>query len=256
MIEYIKFGKAPYKFVLIHGFPSNYTVWDKLLPVLAAVSGGIAINMPGIGNSPAAAHLTLDVIADSIREVIEHEKMEQVHLVGHSMGGYTALNLLKKYKNVAGLTLVHSGANADSEDRRKNRIKSIALMEKGEREVGVFITAMFRNFFSRRFTQEHPEIINKYIRIGTAIPSEVVIGLFKSILDRCDSYGLLRETDVPVQYILGTEDTATPLKEILPQVAMPATCMVRIYEGCGHGAFEEMPQQLAEDIVNFHNYIQ
>ncbi len=255
MIEYLKFGKAPYKIVLIHGFPSNYTVWDNIIPALAEVSGGIAVNMPGIGNSPAVAELSLDCIADSILEVIAYEGMERVHLVGHSMGGYTALSLMKKFNNVAGLTLVHSGANADSEERRKNRIKSIALMEKGEREVKVFITAMFKNFFSRRFTLAHPEIINKYIQIGTDIPASVVIGLFRSILDRSDSFDLIRSAGIPVQYILGTEDTATPLKEILPQAALPAACLVNIYTGCGHGAFEEMPQQLAADIVKFHNYI-
>ena len=255
MLEYIKFGEAPYKLLLIHGFPSNYTVWDNIIPELSKTTSGIAVNMPGVGSSPTVPKLSLDIIADKIIEVIDAEQMEAIHLVGHSMGGYTALNLVQKCNKIAGLTLLHSGANADSEERARNRIKSIALMEKGEFEKGVFITAMFKNFFEKQFTTTHPDIIKKYIDIGKKMPLEVVVGLFSAILERQDSFDFIRNTAMPIQYILGTEDTATPLNEILPQAAMPQKCMVNIYQHCGHGAFEERPEELTRDLLAFHQYL-
>lgn len=223
--------------------------------MLSEIGGGIAIDMPGVGQSEAIANLSLDIIADEIIKVCEHENMQDVHMIGHSMGGYTVLNAVQKTDIVKTISLVHSGANADNEARLKNREKSIILMEKGEREKNVFVTAMFKNFFAPAFNSQHPGIVQRYIEMGKAVPIEVLADLYKAIMKRTDSYSFLQNTDMPIQFIIGTEDTATPIEDLLSQTVMAPKASVAIYEGCGHGSFEELPNRLADDIIKFHKYV-
>lgn len=254
MINYIKFGAPPYKFVLVHGFPCDHTVWHKLIPELSKVSGGIAIDMPGVGKSPAIPNLSLDLIADEILKVIDLEGMTDVHMIGHSMGGYTVFNAAQKTNVLKAITMVHSGANADNAARLINREKSIALMEKGEREKLVFLSAMFKNFFAPTFNASHPDVVKKYIEMGNDVPVAVLTDLYKAIMYRKNAFEYLKTTPVPIQYIIGMEDTATPPQDLLQQTMLPQIASVHVYEHCGHGSFEEMPERLASDIINFHKY--
>lgn len=254
MIHYKKFGKAPYKFVLVHGFPCNHTIWNNIIPELEKVGGGIAIDMPGVGDSKAIPNITLSIIADEILRVCDHEGMEQLHLIGHSMGGYSILNAATKSSKVVAMTLVHSGANKDSAERLKNRQKSIDLMEKGPREQLVFLSAMFKNFFAPEFNKSHPEIVTKYIDMANQVDNTVLCDLYKAIMLRNDSLEFISKAEFPIQFIIGDQDDATPIHELLPQTALPKVTNVKIYQNCGHGSFEECPDQLASDIINFHKY--
>jgi pimeloyl-ACP methyl ester carboxylesterase len=255
MIHYNKFGINTPTLVLIHGFPSDSSVWNKVIPHIEDDISGIAIDMPGVGKSAPLQDLTLPKIAMAIQEVIAHEKMQNVHLVGHSMGGYTALELAQQLGDkTKAISLVHSGANSDSDDKKKFREKSIQLIRKGEKEKEVFVQAMFKNFFSEQFTNEHPEIIKEYIDKGNNIPASTIADLYHAIKIRTSSIDFLSHTKIPIQFILGTEDNATPLKDLLPQTALPNVCKVNIYETCGHGSFEEYPERLANDLKKFHEF--
>ncbi len=254
MLHYKKFGQAPYSFVLVHGFPSNHEVWNTIIPQLSAVAGGIAIDMPGVGGSKAQKNLSIDAIAHKIADVMAFEQISNSHLVGHSMGGYTILSLAQKLQDVQAISLVHSGANPDSPEKAQFRIKSINLMEKGELEMNAFISAMFQNFFSESFRRANPDIVNRYKSEAHKVPAEVLIALYNAILNRNDQMDFIQETKIPIQFIIGTEDTATTMKELLPQTLLPKVCEVSVYENCGHGCFEEYPLRLANDLIRFHNY--
>jgi pimeloyl-ACP methyl ester carboxylesterase len=78
--------------VLLHGFGTSQGSWrvlaDQLrdLPVLA-------IDLPNHGKSPRAATPTFDSVAQAVLDRLDSEGINEVHLLGHSLGGGTALAL-------------------------------------------------------------------------------------------------------------------------------------------------------------------
>lgn len=79
--------------VLLHGLGGTADVWlgvEKLLP--GSWHGGwLAVDLPGHGRSPRAASYTFDNHAKAVAEVLPADR--DLVLMGHSMGGMTALAL-------------------------------------------------------------------------------------------------------------------------------------------------------------------
>jgi len=78
--------------VLLHGFGTSQGSWRALaeqlrdLPVLG-------IDLPNHGKSPRAEIPDFDAVAQAVLERLDSEGINEVHLLGHSMGGGTALAL-------------------------------------------------------------------------------------------------------------------------------------------------------------------
>src|SRR5690606_25097329 len=113
-------------------------------------------------------------------------------MVGHSMGGYIALAFAEKYPKVLkGLSLVHSTATADTEEKKETRRKSIALIEKGGKDA--FVKGMIPNLFSNHFKGAHPEIIQKQIEQGQKLKAESMVGFYTAMINRPDRRNVLTE---------------------------------------------------------------
>src|SRR5881296_2218208 len=85
--------------VLIHGYPLSGSSWEKQLPVLLE-SGHrvITYDRRGFGKSsqPTAGY-NYDTFAADLREVITQLKLQDVTLVGFSMGGGEIARYFGKY---------------------------------------------------------------------------------------------------------------------------------------------------------------
>lgn len=77
-------------FVLIHGAFRGGWAWSRVRPLLAAAGHDVhAPSLLGCGElAPCAAAVTgLDVWVDQVVQLLEHEDLDDVVLVGHSQGG-------------------------------------------------------------------------------------------------------------------------------------------------------------------------
>ncbi len=83
-------------FVLVHGGSQGAWCWERLVPLLQAsakVSHAIALDLPGHGARGREPHegITLKDYARAVRQAIEEYALRDVALVGHSLGGITAI---------------------------------------------------------------------------------------------------------------------------------------------------------------------
>src|SRR4051794_39111070 len=90
--EYDGTGPA---FVLLHGFPDNLYIYDRLIPVL--VSAGrrvLAFDFLGFGASdkPAGYNFSFEQQLKDLRTVVDFLKLDRIVLVGHDAGGVAAIN--------------------------------------------------------------------------------------------------------------------------------------------------------------------
>ena len=78
--------------VLLHGSGSDATTWDRLALRLAGIGYRcIAVDLRGHANSARTPDYALSSIRDDILQLLEALALQEVTLIGHSVGGYAAL---------------------------------------------------------------------------------------------------------------------------------------------------------------------
>lgn len=109
-INYVELGEGERTLLFIHGLGSYLKFWRYQLDHFAQKGYRVvALDLPGYGKSakPASFPYTMEAMADVVRELMRALKIEKPVLVGHSMGGQTALSFAIRYpEEVAGVVLV------------------------------------------------------------------------------------------------------------------------------------------------------
>lgn len=85
--------------VFVHGLGSNMYAWKKNVAELSQHYRCLALDLPGYGRSPKRAYdFSVDFLAESVKAFIEAMRLEEVVLLGHSMGGQVCMHLLIKHR--------------------------------------------------------------------------------------------------------------------------------------------------------------
>ncbi|MBX9449045.1 MAG: alpha/beta hydrolase [Taibaiella sp.] len=243
--------------ILIHGFPSDHTTWHTIVPALSRSFKLYLPDLPGAGLSEGVAEesLRIEDMARGIRSVIDRENLENVIIAGHSMGGYTAMACLELFpEKIAGLSLIHSLASADSEEKKETRRKSIQLIRKGDDARQRFLKEMAGNLFAASFAAEHPDTVQMVADKGMALSTVALTNFYTAMMHRPDRTAVLKDNGIPVQWIIGTEDKATPPDHALAQAYLAQVNDVHIYDQTGHMSMYEAPDRLLQDLSSFCHF--
>jgi haloalkane dehalogenase len=107
--EYKGAGPA---FVLLHGFPDNLYIYDRLIPVLVGAGRRvIAFDFLGFGASdkPAGYNYSFEQQLGDLETVVDFLKLDRIVPVGHDAGGVAAINFtLFKPGRVSKLCLLNT----------------------------------------------------------------------------------------------------------------------------------------------------
>lgn len=252
-IAYTKTGKG-HPLMLIHGFPENHGLWQRIVPALSEQFTMLLPDIPGSGESkPGYGETTMEQLADAMKLIAEAEGLSQWVMAGHSMGGYISLAFAEKYPSmIKGLSLIHSTATADDEEKKKKRQKSIDIIKKGGKET--FIKEMTPALFAEKFRQENRDVIQEQIARGINLSDESIIAFYNAMMNRKDRTAILESATYPVQMIIGKEETIAPMNILLEQAAMADVGCISLYENSLHMSMIEHPKRLASDLINFAAY--
>jgi len=249
---YRKTGNGP-AIMLLHGFPDSGAIWCDIADELAANYTVIDPDLPGAGHSSLLKETLLPEMADGLKQILDHEGMKKVLVVGHSMGGYTALAFARKYPEVvAGLSLVHSTAAADDEEKKKTRQKAIELIRNGGKEA--FVKQMTGNLFSLGFRADQPDVVRIKAEAGMKMSAEGMVNFYAAMIAREDNTEVLRKAVFPLHWVMGIEDSVINYKKNLAECHHSLVNFVTLYEDCGHMSMLECPARLLLDIRQFCAY--
>jgi pimeloyl-ACP methyl ester carboxylesterase len=249
---YRKTGKGP-ALVLLHGFPSDGSLWENISDKLSQHFTIIVPDLPGSGKSPLKESTSIADMAGQLKQVLDRERIDRAVIAGHSMGGYVGFAFAALYPDrVAGLSLVHSTPVADDDEKRKTRIKSIELIKKGGKKA--FTQQMVPNLFSDPFKQHHPAIVEEQITKGMSVPDIGMINFYEAMLARPDRSEILQGAPYPIMWVMGTDDKIIYYKKILEFGHESHINFVYLYKDCGHMSMIELPEQLLEDLEEFSAY--
>lgn len=238
--------------VLLHGFAEDSTIWSEQVSFLQQHCLLIVPDIPGSGRSQLLQkeNVTIEDYADVVNALLAFEQIEKCILIGHSMGGYIALAFAEKFpKKLTAFGFVHSTAFADNEDKKNTRRKAIKLIE----EYGVypFLKNSTPNLFSEKYKKEHPERVSDLTEQGKKFSKEALIQYYSAMISRPDRTRVLEKSDVPVLFIIGTEDVAAPLEDLLKQVNLPKVSYINILNDVGHMSMWEKPLELNQHLLQF-----
>ncbi|MCA0383613.1 MAG: alpha/beta hydrolase [Bacteroidetes bacterium] len=238
--------------VLLHGFGEDSHVFDALLPHLPTGYQYILPDLPGSGASPLQPTISnsIDAMAAAILALLEAEGLSSFTVLGHSMGGYIALAMMEQKPNaINGVGLIHSTAFADSEEKKTNRRKSIAFIQ--ENGAAAFLKTAIPGLFAPAFVASNANVVDALVFKGNNFKAASLEAYYEAMIARPDRTEVLRNAQVPVLFIIGDEDKAVPMQDVLQQVYLPEQSMVHIMQGIGHMGMLEDTAATAHHIASF-----
>lgn len=238
--------------MLIHGFAEDTSIWQSQVALLQNNCCLIVPNIPGSGGSQPLppGHNTIEEYSRCMQAIVKAEKIEKCVVLGHSMGGYITLAFAELFPGeLLGYGLVHSTAFADSAEKKEVRIKGIKLIN----EYGVlhFLKNTTPNLFSKVFKQKEFQQVEALITKGKQFAPETLIHYYQAMMNRPDRTEILSKINVPVLFILGAEDVAAPVNDLLKQVHLPKKCYIHLLKEAGHMSMMEKPAELYSYLNEF-----
>lgn len=237
--------------VLLHGYLESMYVWDDFAPLLTPSVRVITVDIPGHGISEVKGEVhTMEMVADVLHQMLKSLEIERVTMVGHSMGGYVALAFCARYpEQLDGLVLLSSTPNPDTEAKRENRRREIALVRAGKKD------ALARVAPEAGFAEQNRRRLRSYIDDLTECvhitEDDGIVALLGGMMERADQNEMLRKSTVPQLFILGKKDGYIPVEVAEEIVANHPQAQVAWLEESGHMGFIEEPEACAEALLKF-----
>lgn len=233
-------GRGP-SVVLLHGFCETHRVWDSFTPLIAEGHTVHAIDLPGFGISSALpSGFSLAEVADHIAQRLGQEDARPRAIIGHSLGGYVALELLARHTDWANeVFLFHSSYFADAPERQEGRTKSIDFVAK--HGVGPFVRNLIPGLFHR---PDHPAI-PATLAMAEATPAETVMEYTRAMRDRPSHESTAAAFASQLFLIHGEQDAVIPAAAAQKmEHTLPPGHTLRLSQA-GHMGMIEQPQTAA-----------
>lgn len=234
--------------LFVHGFPLSRELWAGVVPRLGPGWRAIAPDLRGHGESDVGPVTSMQTYAADLAALLDHlGESRPVVLVGLSMGGYVALELVRRQaERVRALVLANTRASRDSDEQADAR-RETARRVRAEGS-GFVADDMAR----RLFHPEAPaELRTRWREIMAGTPPEGVAAALEAMAARPDSFDTLRAFDRPVLIVAGEADAITPVAdaEAMQRAARNAT--LEVIEGAGHLTPVEQPERFAAVLRGF-----
>jgi pimeloyl-ACP methyl ester carboxylesterase len=241
-LHYELFGEGPLT-VFLHGFLESSSMWEPLnLTELPGTK--LLIDLPGHGKSPVSDPSeapSMKFMADEVAKVISKINPTQYRIVGHSMGGYVALELFantpKGISKPSHVTLLNSNCWADGEAKQADRLRVARIAYTGKE---LFINEAIPNLFAQ------PEAYQKEIAAlkqeAKAMSSEAIAYAALAMRTRRDYTSWVMENPSKVRFIHGALDRLVSVEELhqrLRPAAGQAAPEIIILPNAGHMAHWE-----------------
>lgn len=228
--------------MMVHGFGEDQQVWDHQVEALSKRFLLILPDLPGSGGSELNDDVSMENMAEALHAVLQQEKIGNVTMLGHSMGGYITLAFAEKYPDtLRAFGLVHSSAYADSEEKKATRKKGIEFMRK--HGVHEFLKTSSPNLFSPETKEQRPELVEKLTNQYRTMDVNALVAYYEAMMNRPDRTEVLKTFNRPILFLAGEHDTAIPYDQVVQQSGLPLLSYLHTLHRSGHMGMWEEPAE-------------
>ena len=249
-IDYFKKGKDT--LVLIHGLGADKDTWLQLAKYLTKNYRIIALDLPGHGLSTQdfSINYSVEVQAQCINELLRTLKIQQVHMIGSSMGGAIATKLTYMHPEiVSSLILIDS----------YGVFKTLSYVSKLADELGYnpMLEINTKDDYKKMMSLAmiKPPFIPGFMLDVLAEDMKERVELNKKIFNDTDADNdqtpILSKIKKPSLVIWGAQDKVLHVDNAEVFNKELQNCLTVIIEETGHVSMVEKPKVVAKYITNF-----
>lgn len=197
-------GKGP-NLVLLHGFLESNEMWAPLQ--LESNFTCIKIELPGHGESDVEnVEKTIAFMAKCVKTTLDSIAIHDFHFLGHSMGGYVALEFVANFDWSGQLVLLHSNFWEDDEKKKldRQRVADIVMENKN-----LFLQEAIPALFLA--PKMHFVAINSLLTSAKKMKASAIAESALSMQKRRNHRDLLLQYPNKIALVQGEEDKLVPL---------------------------------------------
>ncbi|MCF6409033.1 alpha/beta fold hydrolase [Pseudalkalibacillus salsuginis] len=258
--EHYPHGKADAPvLIMIHGFLGSCFSFRRIIPILKEHFHIYAIDLPGFGKSEKSRTFmySLKNYGQLIADFIESLKIENVYVIGHSMGGQVAMHASKiAADKINKLILIGCSGYL----KRPSRfIVQCSYLP--------FFVYVIRHWISKKGVHEN---LLTVVHNPSLIDDELINGYAQPFNDQKTFHALIRvlrhregdmqpaelqEVSHPILLLWGKHDQVIPLPVGERMVNDLPNAKLKVFEKAGHLLPEEIPEEISEEICGFFDIV-
>ncbi len=241
--------------MLVAGLASDSQSWQSIIKDLSRQYRVITPDNRGVGRTkPSDVDVSIQQIADDCIALVRYLGLSSVNLIGHSMGGFVALDCAIRYPEYVS-KLILAGTSAFNSERNN----ALFLDWVSYLESGMNLELWFRNIFywlfSKRFF-ENEKIVNDTIQLSIEYPYPQSKIAFKNQVMAVAGFNCmnrLSEISSKTLIISGKEDLLFPREEGVRLSQMIPGASFSLIENAAHSIHTECPRAFTDCVLNFLN---
>lgn len=240
--------------VLCHGYTGSHYDWALQIPMLAQRYRVVAMDHRGHGLSEAPSSrsdYSIPSFSQDVRALLEHLDIEKCCLVGHSMGGFIALQFIVDYPHlVNALILVDTSPGIGEMPEYAELMGTIHKIARTDGLGAAFEYGALHNPMTLQYLEKYPDRreVAKQRMLNTSLDGYVyaweAIVQWQGVTER------LGEIAVPTMIFAGEEDSFLLEPSKMMAEVIPAA-QLRIIPGVGHSPQEDAPHTLNRELIAF-----
>ena len=239
-------GKG-FPLILIHGFLGSSKMWEPQINFFKNYFRVITPDLPGFGKSnKAKSHNNIQSIANLLMDCLEKKKIDKFHLLGHSMGGMVAQEMVKEYGNKI-VKLIFYGTGPRGE--MPGRFESVDQSRKNLKKKGLEITAknIAKTWFVRK---ENAKYFDICIEAGKQTSIKVVDDALIAFKN-WNGVDALKNIKNETLILWGNQDKSYNLQQIKILEKRIKKSKLVIFKNCAHNVHLEQPDKFNIITKNF-----
>jgi pimeloyl-ACP methyl ester carboxylesterase len=239
--------------IILHGLFGSSDNWHSISRRLEKQFRVLAVDQRNHGHSPHSAEMNYPVMAEDLHELLQSQKLARAHLIGHSMGGKTAMEFALRYPESVDKLIVVDIAPRAYSPRHGQIFEGMlsldltAFQTRAQMEVALapFIPEKaVRQFLLKNVTRDEGgpfrwrlnlrDILKNYDRLSEALAENRV----------CDRPALFLRGGESKYF---RESDWEPVRRLFPRAAL------RTLPGAGHWVHADAPELFLHAVTEFLN---
>ena len=216
----------------LHGLGGNIYNWAYQTKYFSETNNVVSLELPGHGRSSGKGGSSIEFYTELIRKFLDIMKLNNLVIVGHSMGGVISLDFAFKFpERVKALVLVATSAKFDIPTQKlmelKNNMESIfGSLEKAKEKM--------KDIDDRLVTNDLMVMLGDVMAVK-----------------KYDGTSHLSELKMPTLVIGGADDILAPVSYSEQLHASIKNSELRVIENAGHMVMVEAPQEFNAALEEF-----